>query len=99
MYASLCLAHGSSSVVLEAVNLVHNAIGDVLGDSLGHLAAVPPLQEVIDAPACKPRSLFRAGREYVLQPAVGHQIKMSHCIPGEKSIMSCTLMHMKVSSM
>ena len=46
-----------------------------------------------------PESLFRAGSEYVLQPAVGHQIKMSHCIPGEKSIMSCTLVHMKVSSM
>ena len=56
VHASPCIAYGWSSVVLEAVYLVHDAVGDVLGDSLGHLAAVPPLQEVIDATACKPQN-------------------------------------------
>ena len=66
-------------MVLEAVNLVHNAIGNVLGDSLGHLAAVPPLQEVVDAPACMPTSRFRAGSEDALQPEVVHQSRMVNC--------------------
>ena len=80
-------------MVLEAVDLVCNAVGDVLGDSLGHLAAVPPLQEVIYAPACKIRSLFRACSEDALQPAVVHQSKMSHHIPGEslkQPVLLCT---------
>ena len=86
-------------MVLEAVNLVHNAVGNVLGDSFGHLAAVPPLQEVIDAPACKSRSLFKAGDEDALQLAVVHQSIMSHCIPDDKHETICIVMHMTVSSM
>ena len=60
-------------MVLEAVKLVHNAIGNVLGDPLGHLAAVPPLQEMMMLLPASPEASLRQALKMPMQLAVIHQ--------------------------